>query len=214
MIYDISVSIDKSLPIWPEDQPPKILHELDGTIQVTSFQMGAHTGTHIDAPLHFIPGGKAIHEMNLEKMIGLALVINIPHDVKMITAELLCYLNLQEDITRVLFKTKNSELWKDQKELFNQDYVALSGDAAEFLVSHGVDLVGIDYLSIAPFDDIFPAHQILLRNEVVLLEGINLSGVDPGIYELICLPVKISGADGAPARAVLIDGELVSNEKN
>jgi len=163
--------------------------------------------------LHFIPGGKAVHELNLEKMNGLALVINIPYDIKIITAELLRHLYENNDITRVLFKTKNSELWKDQRESFTTDYVALSGDAAEFLVSHGVDLVGIDYLSIAPYNDIFPAHQILLRNQVVILEGINLSGINPGIYELICLPVKISGADGAPARAVLIDEVLSSDEK-
>lgn len=214
MIYDISVSVDKNLPGWPGDQPPKISHEVDGAIQVTSLQMGAHTGTHIDAPLHFIPGGKSIHQLNLEKMIGLALVINIPDDVKMITAELLHHLYGNNDIPRVLFKTKNSELWKDQGRLFNKEYVALSGDAAEFLVSRGVDLVGIDYLSIAPIDDIFPAHQILLKNEVVILEGINLTGIEPGLYELICLPIKLSGADGAPARAVLIDRELGSNEKN
>ena len=204
-IFDISIGIDESLPLWPGD-PELRLHwaakiEQGDSVNLTELSMSIHTGTHIDAPLHFLPKGKPIDSLSLNVFVGEAQVVAIPPDVNLITVDILqdvCEINS----ARILFKTKNSQLWGTSK--FQQDYVALEASAAQWLVDQGVQLVGIDYLSIAPFKDPAPTHEILLSNDVVIVESLDLRSVEPGLYTLICLPLKLVGREAAPARAILM----------
>ena len=197
------------MPLWPGD-PELRLHwaaniEQGDLVNLTELSMGIHTGTHIDAPLHFLPNGKPIDSLSLNVLVGEAQVVAIPQDVNLITVDILqdvCEINA----ARILFKTKNSQLWETSK--FQQDYVALEASAAQWLVDQGVQLVGIDYLSIAPFKDPAPTHETLLNNEVVIVESFDLRLVKPGIYTLICLPLKLVGREAAPARAILLSQEV------
>ena len=208
-IFDISIGIDENLPLWPGD-PELRLHwaaniEQGDLVNLTELSMSIHTGTHIDAPLHFLPNGKPIDSLSLNVLVGEAQVVAIPPDVNLITVDILqdvCEINA----ARILFKTKNSQLWETSK--FQQDYVALEASAAQWLVDQGVQLVGIDYLSIAPFKDPAPTHETLLNNEVVIVESFDLRLVKPGIYTLICLPLKLVGREAAPARAILLSQEV------
>jgi arylformamidase len=208
-IFDISTGIDERLPLWPGD-PDLKLHwaaqiQQGDLVNLTELSMGIHSGTHIDAPLHFLPNGKPIDSLGLDALIGEVQVVDIPQEVDVITSESLQ--NLAEiNASRVLFKTKNSQFW--DSPVFQQDYVALETSAAQWLVERGVKLVGIDYLSIAPFKDPAPTHEILLSNEVVIVESLDLRSVEPGLYTLICLPLKLVGREAAPARAILISPEI------
>ncbi len=204
-IFDISIGIDESLPLWPGDPELRLQWaaniEQGDLVNLTELSMSIHTGTHIDAPLHFLPKGKPIDSLSLNVFVGEAQVVAIPSDVNLITVDILqdvCEINA----ARILFKTKNSQLWETSK--FQQDYVALEASAAQWLVDQGVQLVGIDYLSIAPFKDPAPTHEILLSNDVVIVESLDLRSVEPGLYTLICLPLKLVGREAAPARAILM----------
>ena len=207
-IIDISVAIHTTMAVWPGD--PKVGNYLESSINVgneanvTKIQMSAHTGTHIDAPFHFVDDGISIDQLDLDLLIGEAEVIEIDHDLKMITASTLFELRKNHWPMRVLFKTKNSQEKLLKKPEFSKDFVALSVDASEFLIANGVKLVGIDYLSIAPYENGDQTHVVLLENEIIVIEGLNLSEVNPGVYQLIALPIKLKGADGAPARVVLL----------
>ncbi len=207
-IFDISIGIDESLPLWPGD-PELRLHwaakiEQGDLVNLTELSMSIHTGTHIDAPLHFLPQGKSIDNLNIDVFVGEAQVVAIPQEVDLITVEILRKLPTI-NASRVLFKTKNSQFWGTRN--FQRDYVALEASAAQWLVDQGVQLVGIDYLSIAPFNDPVPTHKILLSNNVVIIESLDLRSVEPGLYTLICLPLKLVGREAAPARAILISPE-------
>ena len=207
-IFDISIGIDENLPLWPGD-PELRLHwaaniEQGDLVNLTELSMGIHTGTHIDAPLHFLPNGKPIDSLSLNVFVGEAQVVAIPQDVNLITVDILQDV-CEIDATRILFKTKNSQLWETSQ--FQQDYVALEASAAQWLVDQGVQLVGIDYLSIAPFNDPAPTHKILLSNDVLIIESLDLRSVEPGLYTLICLPLKLMGREAAPARPILISPE-------
>jgi len=125
-------------------------------------------------------------------------------DVDALTADVLASLPIPPGTERLLFKTRSSELWNHAEDGFVEDFVAVTGDGAQWLVDRGVRLVGIDYLSIAPFTAPVPCHQILLAAGVIPVEGLDLRRVEPGLYQLICLPIKIGGSDGAPCRAVLV----------
>jgi len=204
-IFDISIGIDESLPLWPGDPELRLYWaakiEQGDSVNLTELSMSIHTGTHIDAPLHFLPKGKPIDSLSLNVFVGKAQVVAIPPDVNLITVDILqdvCEINAAQ----ILFKTKNSQLWGTSK--FQQDYVALEASAAQWLVDQGVQLVGIDYLSIAPFKDPAPTHEILLSNDVVIVESLDLRSVEPGLYTLICLPLKLVGREAAPARAILM----------
>ena len=207
-IFDISIGIDENLPLWPGDPELRLQWaaniEQGDLVNLTELSMGIHTGTHIDAPLHFLPNGKPIDSLSLNVFVGEAQVVAIPQNVNLITVDILqdvCEINA----ARILFKTKNSQLWETSK--FQQDYVALEASAAQWLVDQGVQLVGIDYLSIAPFKDPAPTHEILLSNDVVIVESLDLRSVEPGLYTLICLPLKLVGREAAPARAILMRPE-------
>lgn len=207
-IYDISLTISPELPVWPGD--PAIVLERVASMEagdeanVTFLKMSAHVGTHVDAPFHFLGGDTpTVEKLSLNVLIGRAYVLEIPPEADRIEAALLSRMNIPARTRRILFKTRNSQLWAKGESAFQTDFVALTEDAAHFLVERGIRLVGVDYLSVAPYSAGTPVHQILLRAGVVLLEGLNLSQVSPGRYSLYCLPLKIQGADGAPARAIL-----------
>lgn len=206
-IYDISLPISPDLPVWPGD-PSVHLERFarieDGeTANVSRIAMGVHTGTHVDAPYHFLAEGSTVEQMQLKILIGRAYVVHL-HDVEVITANVLQAADIPPRTRRLLFKTRNSEHWSGNTPGFQKDYVGLSADGARYLVERGVRLVGVDYLSVAPFNDSVPTHQILLQAGVIIVEGLDLSRVGQGRYTLYCLPLFIKGAEGAPARAILV----------
>jgi arylformamidase len=161
--------------------------------------MGSHTGTHIDAPCHFIRDARTLGEIPLSQLVGPAEVVRL-EGVRSITRRMLASHDLRAE--RVLFKTDNSGHWNDGR--FYEDFVYLEPDAAELLVERGVTLAGIDYLSIDAFrSENHPSHFVLLGKNVVILEGLNLSRITPGAYHMTALPLHLTGADGAPARVIL-----------
>jgi len=208
MIYDISLPISQQLPVWPGDPPVQVtqVQHLDrgDPMTLTRLQMGAHTGTHVDAPAHFVAGGRTVEALDLEILVGPALVIGVP-DAGALSAKVLDRLDIPAGTRRLLLRTTNSDLWARGETQFCRDFVGIASDGAQWLVDRGVQLVGIDYLSVSPYDDPIPPHQILLRAGVIALEGLNLAAVAPGAYNLVCLPLCIRGAEGAPARAILMD---------
>ncbi len=210
-IYDVSVPLSSQTPTYPGDPGIEIKQWLSlangDPANVSVIYFGAHTGTHVDAPVHFIAGAARADSLPLDILIGPATVIEVPEELaaidKNFIAEHLQRINGERN--RILFKTSNSRLLKEG-QAFQSAYVYLTTDAAEELLSQGVKLVGIDYLSVEKFNSQgFQTHLTLLGNGVVILEGIDLGEVPPGKYELICLPLRIAGGagDGAPARAVL-----------
>jgi arylformamidase len=163
--------------------------------------MGNHTGTHVDAPAHFLKEGSTVMDLPLEIMNGRARVIEIRRPEKIDVPDLQQVM-LMDDF-RILFKTKNSWIWNHRKH-FTRDYVYLTVEAAKYLIDNGIKLIGFDYLSIDRFDDdTYPVHKILLGNGVILIESLNLSEVEEGEYEMSCLPLPLSGMDAAPARVIL-----------
>lgn len=206
-IYDITIPITQDMPVWPGDSGVKItqvssIEEGDNS-NVSHLSLGSHTGTHVDAPLHFVPGGLTLDQVPLERFIGDVQVLEIM-DVDLITAETFGRLNIRIKSSRILIKTRNSLIWEKGDKNFQKAFVALSPDAAQYLVEHQVKLIGIDYLSIAPFRESRPTHEVLLSAGIVILEGIDLTEVEPGEYQLYCLPLKVVGIDGAPARVILV----------
>jgi arylformamidase len=207
-IYDISLTLSPSLPTWPGD-PGLILEQFESIdkgshVNVTSISSSLHVGTHVDAPHHFLNDGRTVENLPLDVLIGPCYVMQLPDGVDAITSDVLARTEVSSDMKRVLFGTSNSHYWARGESKFQEDFVAITEDGAEWLVEHGVQLVGIDYLSVAPFGDSDPTHHVLLKAGVVILEGLNLSNVVRGFYTLYCLPLKVSGADGAPARAILM----------
>lgn len=202
---DISVPVRNGMVHWPGDPPFHIERAEDqekgDTATVSRMTLGVHTGTHMDAPLHFIRGAETIDLMPLDATIGRARVIPI-RDTKSIKREELLGHMIQSR-ERILFKTANSDhAWTSDR--FEEDFVFISQDAARYLVECGVLCVGVDYLSVGGFREDGPeTHQALLEAGVWIIEGLNLQGVEPGEYEMACLPLKLVGAEGAPARAVL-----------
>jgi arylformamidase len=198
-IIDLSVPIDASTITWEDESTPLIervdLIEKDG-YNLSRLRFGSHTGTHVDAPEHFIGGATTVDEMPLDVLIGPVQVVDA-RDVEEEIGPDLVERELEEGSERVIFATRNSELWKRPK--FTFDFVDISPDASALLVERGVRLVGIDYLSVGPVD----THLELLSHGIVLLEGLDLTDVSAGKYRLFALPLRIAGCDGAPARAVL-----------
>jgi arylformamidase len=207
-IYDISVPVYSGMVTWPGDPPAVLTRRADmdrgDFVNVTHLDIGAHTGTHLDAPLHFLAGGADTEGLDLDVLVGPALVVHLDDTVDAITAAVLAAAAIPPGTTRVLLRTRNSATWARGEAVFQRDFVAVEPDGATWLVEHGVRLVGVDYLSVAPFADGVPTHTILLQAGVIPVEGLNLDGIAAGIYQLICLPLKLRGSDGAPARAILI----------
>lgn len=207
-IYDITLTVTPDLPTWPGD-PPIVIDrfvkmEEGAPNNVTKINMCVHAGTHVDAPYHFLGGeAKTIEGLSLKTLTGRVYVLEMP-DVDLITAKALEKADIPPRTRRLIFKTRNSELWANPAHQFNPSFVSISPDGAQFLVERGVKLVGVDYLSVAPYTDPIPTHEILLKAGVVVIEGLDLSRVSQGRYSLYCLPMKLAGSDGAPARAILI----------
>jgi arylformamidase len=205
-IYDVSVPIKSGGLVYPGN--PEISVELQQAVargagaNVSLIRFGSHTGTHADASRHFFDDGQPVDQIPLERLIGAATLVSFPDDVRSVTAEHLRSKKLDGQ-KRVLIRTRNSALLS-QKD-FVPDYTFIAPDAAEYLVELGVELVGVDYLSIEQFHSgHHRTHKTLLARSVVIVEGLNFSGVPDGEYQFICLPLRIVGCDGAPARAVLI----------
>lgn len=207
-IHDISLTITPDLPTWPGD-PRLELEQFESMdkgahANVTRIASSLHLGTHVDAPHHFLNDGRTVGSLPLEVLTGPCYVVQLPDGVDAITSEVLERSEITSDMKRILFGTSNSHLWAKGVKEFQTDFVAITEDGAQWLVDHGVLLVGVDYLSVAPYGDSEPTHKILLGAGVVIVEGLNLSNVVRGFYDLYCLPLKIAGAEGAPARAILI----------
>ena len=207
-LFDITLPISDSTLVWPGDPPVTIERvqkiEEGNEDNLSRIAMGVHTGTHVDAPWHFIADGDKLEAIPLEVFIGPAQVIEIGDDVPVITTEVIRRVRINPGIPRLLFKTRNSAWWQQRDNRFHRDYVGVSADGAQQLIDMGMKLVGIDYLSIASYAQTVEPHQILLKAGVVILESVDLSRVEPGEYTLYCLPLKLSGVEGAPVRAVLV----------
>lgn len=204
-LVDVSVPLAAGLATYPgnpefEITPVHRIAEGHGSNN-SRLVMGTHTGTHVDAPLHFFDGRPGVDAMPLELLIGRARVIELPHRGG-ITEEHLAAAGLREDL-RVLLRTPNSALW-NTSDGFHTDYTYLTEGGAKFLVDQGVKVVGVDYLSVEQYKKPgAPAHKALLGSDVIIIEGLNLSDAEAGQYEMYCLPLRIAHADGAPARVVL-----------
>ena len=202
-IYDISLSLSANTVRWVTAQPFELIERKrmsrGDSNNSSSIHTSAHAGTHVDAPFHFVPNGRTIESMPLELFIGPARVCAV-ESTGQITASDIAGLNLSGE-KRVLFKTRNSSLL--QQPAYDASFVAFSVDGAQALVELDVQLVGLDYLSVARADEQVPVHRAFLDHDIVLLEGVDLSDVPPGRYELICPPVKLASSDGAPCRAIL-----------
>jgi arylformamidase len=208
-VHDITVAFRPDGPLWPNDPPPSVtlMKSVEGGYRcnVTRLDTGVHFGTHLDAPRHFIEGGRTVDELDLSVLVGPCTVAEVP-DVAAIGPEHLDALDLAPDATRLLLKTRNSAFWDDPTHEFRKDFTALTADAAQWVVDRRIRLIGIDYLSIQLFDDaVSTTHLVLLGAEVIIVEGLDLRAVGPGDYHLTCLPMKLAGADGAPVRAILTE---------
>lgn len=209
-IYDVSVPISPaSTPVYAGD--PGIEINSATTISggdvanVSLLNFGAHTATHVDAPAHFIEGAATVDRLSLDVLVGRVRVIEVPGDARAVDAEHVSA-DVLNNASRVLFKTRNSAFWRESSNNFREDFTYITPAAARSLVRQQVRLVGIDYLSVEGFKSTdFETHKILLGSAVVIIEGLNLSEVAAGDYELICLPLLIAGGtgDGAPARTIL-----------
>ncbi len=203
-LIDVSVPLDPSLPSYPGNTPftlEPIQRIAKGDhANLSSVHMSVHSGTHVDAPCHFFEGAPGTESLPLEMLVGRTRVVELTSR-RGIEADDLAPLDLREDV-RVLFKTPNSRLWGDPE--FHKDYVGVTESGARFLVDHGIKVVGVDYLSVEVFKTPgAPAHHILLGGGTIVIEGLNLREVEPGMYDMVCLPLRIVGSDGAPARVVL-----------
>jgi arylformamidase len=206
-IYDLTLPITPDLIVWPGDPPlhfsqPARLDKGD-ICTVTRLSLSVHTGTHLDAPAHFVRGGAGVETLPLATLIGPALLVEaLTADA--LTADVFAALPIPPGTERLLVKTRNAARWPAGETHFYEPYVAVTADGAHWLVENGIKLIGVDYLSVAPFADLVEPHVILLEAGLIPVEGLHLHGVPAGIYQLICLPLLIPGSDGAPCRVVLM----------
>ena len=204
IIHDITAGISEDMVIYPGDPETRIKRvgkvEEGAPANISEYTFGSHAGTHIDPPFHLNSSGAKADEIALDALIGPAVVVEAVTEI--INAAFIERQGLR-GTERVLFKTRGSGLMKESR--FSEDFTRLDKGAAEALVRLGVRLVGIDYLSVEFGDPGLPVHRTLLGAAVAILEGLDLSRIRPGRYELVCLPLKIIGGDGAPARAVLLE---------
>ncbi|MDA9332469.1 cyclase family protein [Saprospiraceae bacterium] len=206
---DISVTSGEFTPRWPGSKGLEIqrisLKENGAFATNSVLKMDVHFGTHIDSPLHHIPGGKTTNEIPLSKTIGKCYVLDFRNYSEINQSDLdnkLTTLNISSP-KKLLLKTDNSNNWRDKNSNFEKKYIAITKQASDYLANIGIELIGIDYHSIQKFNDNAYVHETLLRNEIVILETINLDNVEEGEYSLICAPLKINNLEGAPCRAIL-----------
>jgi arylformamidase len=202
---DISMPLSNGMVHWPGDEPfhreQMLFLERGDACNLSKIETTVHVGTHMDAPFHFVPGGPGIDTMPLNAGIGRARIIAISNP-SAITVDEIAPHNISKG-ERILFRTRNSEISSSDTE-FKKNFVSIAHEAAEYLAGRGVLTVGVDYLSVGAFEgDGAETHRALLGNGVWIIEGLRLGDMEPGEYDLICLPLKLAGSDGAPARAVL-----------
>jgi len=207
-VIDVSVPLSSRTPVWPGDPGLELIPDEAGGgqpyVRVSSLRMGTHTGTHLDAPSHLFPGGMSVDAIPLDLLVGDVWVSVIPEELPIVSANALESAGVPQGICRLLLRTSNSLLWDLPLHRFHEDYVAISPDAADWVVRRGIQLLGIDYLSIDPFRSTdLPAHRKLLGSGVVVVEGLDLRPVAEGRYLMHCLPIRLVGAEGAPVRVVL-----------
>lgn len=210
-VIDVSLPIGGNLLTWPGDPPIQVQAasriSKGDSANVSQLSLGSHTGTHIDPPFHFIDEGKRIDEIPPEFFVGEAFVADLTDVEGAVGPERLEKINLPGETSRLLLKTRNSDIWSRLPTAFPEDYVHLNPEGAAWVVSARIRLIGTDFLSIerrgAPGH---PTHVTLLEREVVIVEGLDLREAEEGMYQLICLPLRIEGGDGGPARALLIQG--------
>ena len=203
---DITVPlIPGRVPLYPEDTELELTRVQaraeGGSANVSKLVCSLHCGTHVDGPAHFFDGQPGVEVVAVEELIGPAWVADATSVTPMLDAGALGQLDIPAGSSRVLFQTTHSALWNDPH--FVEEFVAVTADAAAALVERGIRVVGIDYLSIAPYQDPAPTHEVLLRAGVAIIETVDLRTVEPGAWHLTCLPLRIPGGDGAPARALL-----------
>lgn len=208
-IIDITQQVSPKIVKWPDDtgSPSQefVTHTDEGDpASVSEWKMSSHTGTHMDARMHFIPESWTMEALDLGRSVGPCRVVDLTHVEGHVSRADLEAAEVAGR-ARLLLKTRNSNLRLMQREEFEEGYVAISREAAEYLVEIGVETVGVDYLSVEPFEDKeLRTHHTLLGADVLILEGLVLTDVEPGEYLLVCLPLKLAGSDGSPARAILI----------
>lgn len=206
--WDITLPFGVGVPAWPGEPAPQITRLADmgkgDPCNVTRMDFVVHYATHLDAPVHFIPGGADVASLDLALLMGPCHVARLDDRVKSIGPAELETLEIPDGCLRLLVRTGNSRLWDTPAHVFRPDFVAFTPEGAQWLVNRGIKLVGIDYLSVQRFHDPDPAtHKILLGAGVIAVEGLDLRGIEPGAYHLTCLPLKLIGADGSPCRVVL-----------
>ena len=206
-LIDVTVPLDAAVPTYPGNTPFSLepIKRLAGgdSSNVSTLHLSAHAGTHVDAPRHFFDDAPGADALPLELLCGRARVVELTTR-KSITPDDLSGYNLDEDV-RLLIKTANSRLWGSPE--FHHDFIGVTERAARYLVDRGVKVLGVDYLSVEPFKTPgAPTHRVLLGAGTIVIEGLNLRDVDPGVYDMWCLPLRIAGADGAPARVLLRRG--------
>jgi arylformamidase len=208
-IIDISIPISSETPVWEGEKGISISQtmKIDGksVFNVSRIEMGVHAGTHVDAPYHVVKDGDKVDQIPLDALIGEVHVVKVPDHISVIDEDYLKDLPIIHSIERVLFKTKNSEFWINDKYTFNRDFLALNSQGAKYLSNTNLRLIGIDYFSISCMSDLVKPHKILLQKGIYILENIDLRHVQPGRYDIFCLPMKITGVEGAPARVVLLE---------
>jgi arylformamidase len=207
-IYDITLTISPKMPVWPGDPAVELTQiasiDQGANANVSQLNFGLHTGTHVDAPHHFLNDHRTVESLSLDVLTGPCYVLHLDDNVAAITADALEAANLPPGVSRLLFRTRNSDLWAKGVTEFQTRFVAVPLDGAEWLVRRGIKLVGVDYLSVSPYKNSRPTHVALLQAGVVILEGLDLSQVAQGFYDLYCLPIKVANSDGAPARTILV----------
>lgn len=206
-LLDVSIPIQPGMPQWAGEEimATRSLSELPrDQANVTQLLMTTHTGTHVDAPRHFMERGKTLDQIPLDRWVGPCTVVDLSDQTTDITADDLENAAIPTGVTRLVLKTRNSELWRTHPETFFEDFIALAPSGAIWIVERQIQLVAIDYLSVGSVaPDGVETHRILLANELAIVEGLDLSKVPAGPYELLCFPLKVFGGDGAPARVAL-----------
>ncbi|MGZ6249022.1 MAG: cyclase family protein [Syntrophales bacterium] len=213
---DISLTLKSNMMHWPGDPPVSIerVREMDkgDTVNLSKITMGAHSGTHVDAPVHFIKGAEGVDQLLFDSLMGPARVIEIA-DADTIREEDITDYRIKKG-ERILLRTQNSIKKILYRDVFTEDFVYLEKSAAEFLVSRGIKTLGVDYLSVGGYKKNGPdVHRLLLGAGILIIEGLDLSETPPGLYNMICLPMKILDSDGAPARVILKTTKIFGKDK-
>ncbi len=206
-IFDITLPLTNQTLVWEGDERIMIeqiaFTNKGSDFNVSRVELGVHAGTHIDAPFHLDERGYSVDKIPLENLIGKIQVLQIDESLNVITRDVLLSSGYIKGTERLLLKTRNTKKWINNPSHFDCEYTAIDANAAAFLVNEGIKFVGIDYFSISPYTDLKTPHQILLAAGVVILENAFLVNVEPGEYNLFCLPLNLIGTDGAPVRAIL-----------